>query len=120
MGAHGVWPSWKLRMISASGMNSSVGGTRYVTKIDVPIVPAIGNLSRARAYPASRPQNSEITVDTQAMKNVFHSQCGKVVFSSRSRKWSSVGCSVQNGVLVTARHERYSSASGRIAVTNIQ
>src|SRR4030095_8148316 len=42
--AQGVLPSWKSRMMSASGMNSNVGGTRYVTKIDVPRVPAIGNL----------------------------------------------------------------------------
>src|SRR5512132_2601789 len=32
MSAHGVSPSWKVRMILASGMKSSVGGTRYVTK----------------------------------------------------------------------------------------
>src|SRR5262245_2140914 len=39
--AHGVLPSWKLRMMSARGMKSSVGGTRYVTKMEVPSVPAI-------------------------------------------------------------------------------
>ena len=42
------------------------------------------------------------------MKNVFHSHCGNVVFSSRSLKWSSVGASVQKGALLTARQERYS------------
>ncbi len=107
-------------MMLASGMKSSVGGTRYVTKIEVPSVPAIGNFRRASAYPASRPQKSEIAVDTTAMKNVFQSQIGNVVFAIRSRKCSNVGCSVQNGVLVTARHERYSSTSGRMAVTSIQ
>src|SRR5438552_8189933 len=81
--AHGVLPSWKSRMMSASGMNSSVGGTRYVTKIEVPIAPAIGNLRRASAYPASSPQNSEMPVERTAMKNVFQSQCGNVVFSKR-------------------------------------
>ena len=40
------------------------------------------------------------------MKNVFHSHLGNVVFASRSRKCSSVGASVQNGVLLTARHDR--------------
>ncbi len=54
------------------------------------------------------------------MKNVFQSQIGNVVFAMRSRKCSSVGASVQNGVLVAARQERYSSASGRIDVMNIQ
>jgi hypothetical protein len=61
-----------------------------------------------------------MTVDTQAMKNVFHSHFGNVVLAMRSRKCSSVGCSVQNGVLLAARHERYSSASGRIDVISIQ
>ena len=28
MSAHGVLPSWKFRMMSASGMKSRVGGTR--------------------------------------------------------------------------------------------
>src|SRR6266446_4678568 len=118
--AHGVLPSWKLRMMSASGMKSSVGGTRYVTKIDVPSVPAIGNFRRASAYPARSPQKSEMSVDTTAMKNVFQSQTGNVVFAIRSWKCSSVGWRVQNGALLTARHDRYSSESGRIAVTNIQ
>src|SRR3989442_13034228 len=59
-------------------------------------------------------------VEMTAMKNVFQSQCGNVVFSKRSRKCSSVGLSVQNGALFTARHERYSSASGRMAVMSIQ
>ncbi len=59
-------------------------------------------------------------VDTMAMKNVFHSQCGKVVRARRSLKWSSVGASVQKGVLLTFRHDRYSSASGRMDVMNIQ
>ena len=40
------------------------------------------------------------------MKNVFHSQIGNVVFAMRSRKCSRVGCSVQNGALLTARQER--------------
>ena len=40
------------------------------------------------------------------MKNVFHSHCGNVVFAIRSRKCSSVGASVQNGVLLAARQER--------------
>src|SRR5213594_4158338 len=84
--AHGVLPSWKSRMMSASGMNRSVGGTRYVTKIDVPSAPAIGNLSRAKAYPARSPHASEIPVEITAMKNVFQSHRGKVVFSIRSRK----------------------------------
>src|SRR5437867_3257449 len=89
--AHGVLPSWKFRMMSASGMNRSVGGTRYVTKIDVPSVPARGNFRRASAYPARSPQKSEMTVDTTAMKNVFQSQVGNVVFAIRSWKCSSVG-----------------------------
>jgi hypothetical protein len=59
-------------------------------------------------------------VDATAMKKVFQSHRGKVVFAIRSRKCSSVGCSVQNGALLTARHERYSSSSGRIAVMSIQ
>src|SRR5262245_59178153 len=107
-------------MMFASGMNKSVGGTRYVTKMLVPSVPAIGNLRRPSAYPARSPQNSEISVDAQAMKNVFHNQCGNVVLAIRSRKCSRVGWSVQNGVLLAARQERYSSASGRIDVMNIQ
>src|SRR5205823_1885897 len=118
--AHGVSPTWKVRMMFASGMKRSVGGTRYVTKIDVPRVPAMGNRSRASAYPARSPQKSEIAVEVTAMNRVFHSQCGKVVFAIRSRKCSSVGCRVQKGVLVAARHERYSSASGRMAVISIQ
>ena len=61
-----------------------------------------------------------MTVETTAMKNVFHSHWGNVVLASRSRKWSRVGASVQNGALLTARHDRYSSASGRMAVMNIQ
>src|SRR5712671_4877276 len=65
--AQGVFPSWKSRMMSASGMNRSVGGTRYVTKIDVPSAPAIGNRSRANAYPASSPHASEIPVEAAAM-----------------------------------------------------
>ncbi len=54
------------------------------------------------------------------MKNVFHSHFGNVVLAIRSRKCSSVGASVQNGVLLAARQERYSSASGRIEVISIQ
>src|SRR5437773_749132 len=106
MSAHGVLPRWNSRMMLASGMKSSVGGTRYVTKIAVPRVPAIGNLSRPRAKPARRPQKSEMPVEAQAMKNVFQSQCGKVVFAIRSVKCSSVGWNVQNGALLTARQER--------------
>src|SRR2546429_1893772 len=87
--AHGVSPTWKVRMMFASGMKRSVGGTRYVTKIDVPRVPAMGNRSRASAYPARSPQKSEIAVEVTAMNRVFHSQCGKVVFALRSRKGSS-------------------------------
>src|SRR2546427_12602804 len=120
MRAHGVSPSWKVRMMLASGMKSKVGGTRYVTKMDVPSTPAMGNLSRPSAYPASSPQKSEMAVDAQAMKKVFQSHCGNVVLAIRSRKCSSVGASVQKGVLVAARHERYSSASGRMAVISIQ
>src|ERR687888_494540 len=81
--AHGVLPSWKLRMMSASGMKSRVGGTRYVTKIDVPSMPAIGNFRRASAYPASSPQKSEMSVEATAMKNVFQSHVGNVVLFSR-------------------------------------
>ena len=47
-----------------------------------------------------------MSVEITAMKNVFHSQMGKVVFAIRSRKCSSVGWSVQNGVLVAARQDR--------------
>ena len=54
------------------------------------------------------------------MKKVFQSQMGKVVFAIRSRKCSRVGWSVQKGALLTARQERYSSASGRMAVMSIQ
>src|SRR5207245_2018509 len=75
--AHGVSPTWKVRMMFASGMKRSVGGTRYVTKIDVPRVPAMGNRSRASAYPARSPQKSEIGVEVTPMNRVFHSQCGK-------------------------------------------
>jgi hypothetical protein len=32
-----------------------------------------------------------MAVDRQAMKNVFQSQCGKVVFANRSTKCSNVG-----------------------------
>src|SRR5712691_5749548 len=120
MSAQGVLPSEKFRMMSASGMKRSVGGTRYVTKIAVPRVPAIGNLRRASAYPARRPQKSEIPVEMMAMKNVFQSQRGNVVRARRSVTCASVGWNVQNGALFTLRHERYSSASGRTAVMNIQ
>src|SRR5438045_8709688 len=82
--AHGVFPSWKLRMMSASGMKSSVGGTRYVTKIEVPSGPASGHFRRASAYPASRRQKSEMIVVTTAMKNVFDSQLGNVGFANGS------------------------------------
>src|SRR5262245_16315699 len=109
MSAHGVLPSLKFRIMSASGMKRSVGGTRYVTKIDVPSVPAIGNRSRARAYPARSPHASEIAVEAVAMKNVFHSHRTNIVRASRSRTWSSVGLNVQSGVLVAARQDRYSS-----------
>src|SRR2546421_12708372 len=34
MSAHGVLPSWELRMMCARGMKKSVGGTRYGTEID--------------------------------------------------------------------------------------
>src|SRR5213592_186495 len=118
--AHGVSPSRKVRMMFASGMKRRVGGTRYVTKIEVPTVPAMGKRSRASAYPARSPQKSEIAVEATAMKKVFHNHCGKVVLAIRSWKCSSVGCRVQKGVLVAARHERYSSASGRMAVISIQ
>src|SRR5215831_3443803 len=120
MSAHGESPSWKERMVLASGMKSNVGGTRYVTKMLVPSVPARGNLSRPSAYPARRPQKSEIPVEMHAMKKVFQSQWGNVVFAIRSRKCSRVGWSVQNGSLLTARQERYSSESGRMDVMNIQ
>src|SRR6266702_1918555 len=116
----GIVLKYPMRSHVQNGMRRSVGGTRYVTKIDVPRVPAMGNRSRASAYPARSPQKSEIAVETTAMNRVFHSQCGKVVFAIRSRKCSSVGCRVQKGVLVAARHERYSSASGRMAVISIQ
>jgi len=59
-------------------------------------------------------------VETTAMKKVFHSQRGKVVLASRSWKWAMVGWSVQKGVLLVARQERYNSSSGRKAVTAIQ
>src|SRR5436190_11612837 len=104
--AHGVSPSWKVRMMFASGMKRRVGGTRYVTKIEVPSAPAIGNRSRASAYPARSPQKSEIAVETTAMKQVFQSHRGKVVFAIRSWKCSNVGCRVQKGALFAARHER--------------
>src|SRR5436309_15448446 len=104
--AHGVSPSRKVRMMFASGMKRRVGGTRYVTKIEVPTVPAMGKRSRASAYPARSPQKSEIAVEATAMKKVFHNHCGKVVLAIRSWKCSSVGCRVQKGVLLAARHER--------------
>src|SRR5262245_4314736 len=120
MRAHGVLPSWKVRMMSARGMKSRVGGTRHVTKMEVPSTPAIGKRRRPRAYPARRPQNREMLVEMVEMKKVFHSHWGNVVLAIRSRKCSRVGCSVQKGVLLTARQERYSSASGRMEVTSIQ
>jgi hypothetical protein len=107
-------------MMSARGIKSKVGGTRYVTKMDVPGKPALGKLRRARAWPARSPQASEMTVDTTAMKNVFHSQRGKAVLARRSWTWAKVGCKVQKGALLTARQERYSSSSGRMAVMSIQ
>src|SRR5262245_3602636 len=106
MSAHGVSPNWNVRMMLASGMNSKVGGTRYVTKMLVPRVPAMGNLRRPSAYPARSPQKSEMIVDAHAMKKVFQSQCGKLVLAIRSRKCSSVGWSVQKGALLAARQER--------------
>src|SRR3989454_6903313 len=104
--AHGVSPTWKVRMMFASGMKRSVGGTRYVTKIDVPRVPAMGNRSRASAYPARSPPKSEIAVEITAMNRVVHSQCGKGVFAIRSRNSSGVGSRGQKGGLGAGRHER--------------
>src|SRR5947207_15767731 len=89
--AQGVLPSWKVRMMAASGMDGSVGGTRYVTKMDVPSAPAIGKRSRARAYPARSPQKSEISVESTAMKRDVHRQRRNAVFAMRSRKCSSGG-----------------------------
>src|SRR2546430_7655150 len=59
IGAHGVSPTWKVRMMFASGMKRSVGGTPDLPKIGVPRVPAMGNRSRASAYPARSPQKRD-------------------------------------------------------------
>src|SRR5260370_33069245 len=61
MSDHGGSPSRKFRMMSARGMKRSVGGTRYVAKMPGPGPPAHGNRRPASAYPATRPQKSEIT-----------------------------------------------------------
>jgi hypothetical protein len=63
---------------------------------------------------------SEMTVETIAISIVFHSQCGKAVVCISPLKCSMVGFSVQNGVALACRQVRYSSGSGRIAVTAIQ
>ena len=63
----------------------------------VPSVPANGNLSRDSAYPASSPQNSEITVAAIEMIIVFSIQVLNKVSLSRSLMCSRVGCMVQNG-----------------------
>ena len=64
----------------------------------VPMLPANGNLRRDSAYPANRPQISEITVETLAISIVFSIHVLNNVSVSRSRTCSIVGCSVQNGV----------------------
>src|SRR2546428_10368082 len=61
--AHGVSPTWKVRMMFASGMKRSVGGTRYVTKIDVPRVAALGDRSPGSAYPARGPQQTRVAAE---------------------------------------------------------
>src|SRR5438046_5774320 len=71
--AQGVLPSWKFRMMSASGMNRRVGGTRYVTKMDVTSAPAIGKRSRARAHPARRPKKSAIRHEAAEMTEALTS-----------------------------------------------
>ena len=51
----------------------------------VPMLPANGNLSRDRAYPASNPQNSEIAVAANEISIVFIIQVVNSVSFSRSR-----------------------------------
>src|SRR2546425_8039580 len=75
--AHGVSPTWKVRMMFASGMKRSVGGTRDVTKIDVPRVPAMGNRSRASACPDRSPPQSAIAMEATAKSGGGHRQGGK-------------------------------------------
>ncbi len=66
-------------------------------KIIVPRLPANGNFNRDSAYPASRPQNSEIAVAASEMIIVFSIQVLNSVSVSRSLMCTKVGFQVQNG-----------------------
>ncbi len=66
-------------------------------KIIVPKLPANGNFSRDSAYPAKRPQNSEIAVAASEIIIVFSIQVLNRVSVSRSLMCTRVGFEVQNG-----------------------
>src|SRR2546429_8419243 len=58
--AHGVSPTWKVRMMFASGMKRSVGGTRDGTEIEGPRGAGMGDRKRGGAEPARSPEEREV------------------------------------------------------------